>query len=224
MGPPAVTETTIRYLYATTWLPSTTKQDIVAVPGGATTALDTAGNLLHCAMWNLRGQGLMEFEQLRELEDEPVRVFGGRSFSRFKLLDASTTLPGLEGALLHAAASVDPPEGWLQEGIDRVTEEDEGGVRRLVRALNLDNRSPWDSVCNHCLAEAAAAGLVKAKGRLFRKVVFTDLPAVESLRERHDELRAARGAYLDAEPDLTNAVMSDCLRTIADAYSPSLGD
>jgi hypothetical protein len=62
------------------------------------------------------------------------------------------------------------------------------------------------------------------EGRLFKKIVFTDTAAVESLRERHDELRAARGDYLDAEPDLTNAVMSDCLRTVADAYSPDLGD
>ena len=45
-----LTETTIRYVYATTWLPSSTKDHTVAVPGGATTALDTAGNLLHIAM------------------------------------------------------------------------------------------------------------------------------------------------------------------------------
>ena len=209
MGAPALTETTIRYLFATTWLPCDTKQDIVAVPGGATTAIDTAGNLLHIAMWNLRRQGLMQFEQLRAVERERVRVLGGKSFSGFRLLDASARLPGLEGALLDAARSV--------EGAD-------GGVRELVRALDLDNRSPWDSVCNHCFAEASAAGLVATKGRLFRKVVVSDAAAVESLRERHDELRAARGAYLDAEPELTNAAMADCLRTVADAYNPSLGD
>ena len=100
----------------------------------------------------------------------------------------------------------------------------DGGVRALVRALDLDNRSPWGSVCSHCFAEASAAGLVARKGRLFPKIVITDEAAVESLRERHDELRAARGAYLDAEPDLTNAAMADCLQTVADAYQPSLGD
>jgi hypothetical protein len=62
------------------------------------------------------------------------------------------------------------------------------------------------------------------KGRLFRKVVITDAAAVESLRARNDELRAARGAYLDAEPELTNAVIADCLRTVVDAFNPSLGD
>ena len=65
---------------------------------------------------------------------------------------------------------------------------------------------------------------MQVKGRLFKKIVFTDMAAVESLRARHDELRAARGAYLDAEPELTSAVMGDCLRTVADAYSPDLGD
>ena len=58
MGPPALTETTIRYLFATSWLPCDPKQYTVAVPGGATTAIDTGGNLLHIAMWNLRRQGL----------------------------------------------------------------------------------------------------------------------------------------------------------------------
>ncbi len=209
MGPPALTETTIRYLFATSWLPCDPKQYTVSVPGGTTTAIDTGGNLLHIAMWNLRRQGLMEFEQLRPVEKERVRVLGGKSFAGFRLLDASARLPGLEGALLDAARSV---------------EQADGGLRTLVRALDLDNRSPWATVCNHCLAEASAAGLVDTKGRLFRKVVITDAAAVESLRERHDELRAARGAYLDAEPDLTNAAMADCLRTVADAYSPDLGD
>jgi hypothetical protein len=206
---PALTETTIRYLFATSWLPCDSKQDVVAVPGGATTAIDTAGNLLHIAMWNLRRQGLMEFEQLRPVEKERVRVLGGRSFAGYRLLDGSARQPGLEGALLGAAQRL---------------ETNDGGVRALVRALDLDNRSPWDSVCNHCFTEASAAGLVAVKGRLFRKVVISDAAALEALRERHDELRAARGAYLDAEPELTNAAMADCLRTVADAYNPSLGD
>jgi hypothetical protein len=206
VAPPALSETTIRYLFATTWLPCDTKQDIVAVPGGVATAVDAAGNLLHIAMWSLRRQGLMEFEQLRPVEEERVRVLGGRPFATFRLLADGTTLPGLEGALAGAARNA--------------TSED---VRSLVRALDLDNRSPWDTVCNHCFAEAAAAGLVEAKRRLFRMVVFTDIGAVEALRERHDELRAARGAYLDAEPELTLAVMSDCLRAVADAYNPGLG-
>jgi hypothetical protein len=204
-----LSETTIRYLYATTWLPSSSKEHTVAVPGGATTALDTAGNLLHIAMWSLRRQRLMEFEQLRPVQEEKVRVLGGKPFSAFELLDRDATAPGLEGALLDAARTVD--------GDDR-------GVRRLVRALDLDNRSPWNTVCNHCFREAAAAGLVEPKGRLFPKVVFTDMAAVESLRGRNDELRAARGSYLDAEPELTGAVIGDCLRTVADAYSPGLGD
>jgi hypothetical protein len=53
--------------------------------------------------------------------------------------------------------------------------------------------------------------------------VHTDPASVEALRERHDALRAARSAYMDAEPQLSEAVAADCLRTIADAYNPSLG-
>jgi hypothetical protein len=221
---PSLTETTIRYLFATSWLPSNPEEQLVRVPGGSTTGLDTGGNLLHIAMWNLRRQGLMEFEQLREVEVERVTVLGGQSFSRFKLLDGAPKLPGLEGALLEAARSVERREGRVAQAIDRVTDEDENGVRLLVRALDLDNRSPWGTVCSHCFAEASAAGLVELKGRLFRKVVISDPAAVESLRERNDELRAARGAYLEAEPDLTNAVISDCLNVVMRSFSPSLGD
>jgi hypothetical protein len=119
---------------------------------------------------------------------------------------------------LRAAASLRP------HAIDRVTGEDEHGVRLLILTLDLDNRSPWGSVCAHCFAEAAAAGLVETKGRLIRKVAISDQAAVESLRERNEELRAARGAYLDAEPDLTTAVMSDCLHAVSGTYHPSLGD
>jgi hypothetical protein len=204
-----LTEATVRYLFATTWLPPSGSEHSVAVPGGSTRALDTAGNLLHIAMWSLRRERLMDFEQLRPVEEERVRVLGGRPFSAFELLDGGARRPGLEGALLAAAGRAD--------GDDR-------GVRNLVRGLDLDNRSPWNTVCNHCFSEASAAGLVKVKGRLFQKVVFADIAAVEALRERNDELRAARGAYLDAEPELTGAVMSDCLRTVADAYSPDLGE
>lgn len=224
MGPPALTETTIRYLFATSWLPSDSKQDIVAVPGGATTAIDTAGNLLHIALWNLRRQGLMEFVQLRPVEKERVTVLGGRSFTRFELLDESAELPGLEGALLDAARAVARTDARIARAIDRLTNEDQRGVRLLVRALELDNRSPWDSVCNHCFAEASAAGLVNAKGRFFRKVVISDPAAVEALREQGDQLRTARGAYLEAEPELTSAAMADCLHAVSAAYNPSLGD
>jgi hypothetical protein len=75
---PALTETTIRYLFATSWLPSEPSAFRVRVPGGWTTGIDTGGNLLHIALWNLRRQGLMEFEQLRPVEDEPVRFLGRR--------------------------------------------------------------------------------------------------------------------------------------------------
>jgi hypothetical protein len=204
---PELTETTIRWLFATSWLPSDPAERQVAVPGGSTTAIDTGANLLHIAMWNLRRQGLMEFEQLRPVEHERVRILGGKPFSRFEVLDESARLRGLEGALLAAA----------REAVDH-------GVRALVRALDLDERGPWNTVCNHCLSEAAAAGLVEVKGRLFKKVAVRDPATVESLRDRHDDLRAARGAYLAAEPELTGAVSADCLRVMVDAFGPGLGD
>jgi hypothetical protein len=226
VGAPELTETTVRYLFAAEWLPSDTTEIKVPVPGGSTKAIDTAGNLLHIAMWNLRRQGLMDFEQLRPFEEEYIRAFGGSSFSRYSVLHGSPSLPGLEGALLRAAADLEEPDNVFDRAFQRLADEDTRGVRRLVRALDLDNKRPWSTVCNKCFTEAHTAGLVEVKGsRLFgQQVVITDQAAVEALRERHDELRAARGAYLDAEPELTEAVIGDCLRTVIDAYSPHLGD
>jgi hypothetical protein len=206
---PDLTETTVRYVFAVSWLPSSDSEQLVAVPGGATRALDTASSLLHIALWALRRDRVIDFEQIRPVEDEPVRVLGGRSFCRFTLLDRTARRPGLEGALIQAAATV---------------REDDYGVRLLIRALDLDNRGPWKTVCGHCYAEAHAAGLVGTKGRLLKRLVVTDPAAVDALRARHDDLRAARSAYMDEEAELSNAVASDCLRVIADGFSPGGGD
>ena len=71
MSPGELTDATVRYLHATTWLPEAGNEWSVAVPGGSTRAVDTAGNLLHIAMWSLRREGLMEFEQLRPWRRSP---------------------------------------------------------------------------------------------------------------------------------------------------------
>ena len=103
---PELTETTIRYLYATTWLPYDPKEHSVAVPGGETTALDTAANLLHSALWNLSRQGVIDFHQVRAVENEKVRVLGGRSFARFEFRDPRVELRGLEGHCHGGCADV----------------------------------------------------------------------------------------------------------------------
>jgi hypothetical protein len=223
-APPDLTETTVRYVFAASWLPSSDSERLVAVPGGATKALDTASSLLHIALWALRRDRVIDFEQLRPIEDEPVRAFGGRSFSRFTLLDRTARRAGLEGALIQAAATVGPAERWHDRKIADASKEDHYGMRLLIRALDLDNRGPWKTVLGHCYAEAHAAGLVGMKGRLLKRLIVTDPAAVEALRARHGELRAARSAYMDQESELSMAVASDCLRVIADGFSPGGGD
>jgi len=203
MAPPELTVTTIRYLFATSWLPRSESEQLVAVPDSGTTAWDTAANLLHTALWNLRRQGVIDFHQLRPVEEEKVVVLGGRSFARFEFRDPGVELRGLEGALLRAARKV---------------EQDDYGVRHLVRAMDLRYQAPWGTVTAHCFAEAAAAGLVEEKGWAIKRVEIIDPEAVASLRERNDELRAARKADMEREPDLHHAVIADCLRALYSAY------
>lgn len=221
MDAPKLTVTTIRYLFATSWLPCDSSEWTVAVPGGSVTALDAAGNLLHTALWNLRRQGVLDFEQIRPVERERVAVLGGRSFARFSFADPGVDLRGLEGALIRAARTVEPSEGAIERAIDRATGEEARGVRRLVAALDLHSRAPWETVVAHCFAEAARAGLVERKGWLVKKVLVVDEAAVAPLRERNDELRAARREDMEREPALHDAVIADCLHAVRWALSDS---
>ena len=222
MEPPKLTATTIRYLYATTWLPGADgggREHTVQVPAGKTRALDTAANLIHTALWNLRRQGVFDFEQLRPVENESVMVLGSRSFTRFEFRDPGIDLRGLEGALIRAARKVRASDGVIDRAIQRVTDEDEHGMRRLIYAMDLNHRAPWLTVTSHCFVEAKAAGLVEETGWATKKVKIVDEASVESLRERNDELRAARKADMDREPDLHHAVIADGVMAVNWAMS-----
>ena len=216
---PLVTATTALYLFATSWLPCDDDQPTVAVPGGRTTALDTGANLLHAALWNLQRQGAIAFEQIRSVQKESVTVLGGRSFARFHMLMPDARVRGLEGAVLNASRRHAEPDNWLTARINRAAKEDEQGLRSLIYAMDLESRAPWATVVGHCFNEAAAAGLVAMKGRLFGKLVITDAEAIASLQPYADEMRAARRAEMEREPALHDAIVADCLHALAWAHN-----
>jgi hypothetical protein len=191
----------------------------VKVPRALVEGLDTGANLLNLAVWSLREQGLVQVEQLRPVEDEPVRVMGGQSFARVMALGKGEDLPGLEGALL-AKAREDPQEGALARLADRLSGDDEHGLRGLLLSLDMGNGAPWAGVVGYCFAEARAAGLVDQKG-LFRKLVITDPAAVEALRGRDAEIAAARKRYREEQKELDHAVIADCLLALDWAHNPS---
>jgi hypothetical protein len=60
---------------------------------------------------------------------------------------------------------------------------------------------------------------VDHKGWAIKPVAMTDQPAIESVRERNDELRAACKADMEREPHLHNVVAADCLHAVKGAYS-----
>lgn len=219
-----LTNTTVRYLFASTWAPRDDSGWTMPVPGAQVDGLDTAGNLLNLAVWSLREQELVEVQQLRPVETERVTVYGGRSFARLRALDEHAQLPGLEGALL-AKAREKPEEGVLGrlgEALDKkLSGDDEDGLRGHVLALDLHDRAPWATVAGYCVGEARAAGLVEVKGRIFKKPVITDPAAVEKLKARDAEIVAARTKYRERETELDNAVISDCLHAVSWAYQSS---
>lgn len=185
------------------------------------------GNLLHNAIWDLQNQGILEVEQVRPVVKENFVVLGGKSFSRFTVLDPQAERPGLEGALLRSARELAEPDNWLSRKIQAATGEDDTGTRRLVLALHLNSKHPWDSVARFCLDEAVAAGLLRIdKKGLFsrKKIAIADEAAVEALRAANDEIRAARLADFEDHKDWHDAVLSDCIAALDWAYNPPGSD
>jgi hypothetical protein len=178
-----------------------------------------AGNLLDVALWTLGEDGLIEVEQRRPYAVEKVGgVMGGSSFTRVTMLDPVTTRPGLEGAVLDAAreqADERSAAGRLVDrAINRLSGDEQGGLRSVVRTLDIEGSEPWVDVGGYCIAEAVAAGLAKTEGRLRPKPVITNPAVVEELEPRLAESRAARRAYRDREEELDNCVLADCLHAL----------
>ena len=168
MGPPALTETTIRYLYATTWLPSQHQ--------GAHRR--RSGRRDHCARHR------REPAPHRDVEPAPAGTYGVRAAAAGRKRAGEgarrQAVLGLQAAHRARNAPGSRAPCWTLPGR-------RAGRRRPARpGAGARPRQPLavGSVCNHCFGEAAAAGLVETKGRLFRKVVFTDQGTVESLRGR----------------------------------------
>ena len=197
----------MRYLFAASWAPHDSGAWTVKVPGATVAGMDTAGNLLNLAIWSLREQGLIDLEQLRAVEREQALLLGGDPFARMTPRSGEAHPPGLEGRVLDAARAA------AQTGDVR-----DLGVRRIVLQLDLPHQGPWTKVTGVCFAEANAAGLVAAKGRLFKKPVITDAAGVDALRPRDEEIVTARQVYREQNGDLDVAVTGDCLSALRWAY------
>lgn len=213
-----LTATTVRYLFASTWAPPS-KGLSIKVPGAEVDGPDTADDLLNLAIWSLREQGLIEVEQLRPYKVEQAGgLLGGKSFARIRPLPGEALrLGGLEGALLTKAREK-PEEGALgsldDKLADLVSVDDDLGARRLVLQLGIGGSAPWKAVAGFCFREAAAAGLVGEKGRLFKKLVIVDPAGVEALKKRDAEIVAARKRYREEQEELDHAVMADSIQAL----------
>ena len=189
------------YLFATEWLPAADGDWEVEVPGGARSALDTAGNLLQVALWHMRRDGVIALEQVRPVDPEWTVTLGGESFVRFTVLTPNAERAGLEGAVLRAARK----------------DKDEDALRRIVLALDLHDRAPWTTVTAHCFAELDE--LIEERGRLVKKIEIVDAEGVEKLRPEFAQIRAERRADMDQAPELYDAVIADCIAAVNWAHS-----
>ena len=202
MEPPVLTASTVSYLFASEWAPPNESWPL-HVPNATVDGPTTAGNLLNLAIWRLLDKDVVTVEQLRPYEVEKVGLLRKPSFARLTLIDPAVELPGLQGALLRV----------LKANPD----EDDRGIRRLIARLDLAWQGPWTAAAGYCLGEAKAAGVAELGGRRWhpiRKPVITNSAAHEALRPLHAEIRRERKAYREANEELDNAVLADCLHAL----------
>lgn len=216
-----LTVSTVAYLFAAEWAPEPDSQWKLGVPGGVVDGFGLGAGLLSVAIWSLQREGLVALEQLRPVADEPELKLGGRSFVRMTALDVgAASPPGVEGALLAAAR--DRQRQGLgarlsrigARFIDRLSGEDEFGVRGAVLALKLHERHPWTTVADLCLAELRDAGLGKLDGQ---KTILNPL-GIEDNRERWRQLAEERERDRAAAPGLALAVHRDCNAAVRWAF------
>ncbi len=218
--PPDLTVTTVWYLLAPEWMPSDQSSWTMSAPGNVkVNGPDFAANLLDVAIWTLREEGLVQLEQRRPYAAERVGgVMGGSSFIRLTLSVPTATRAGLEGGLLDAAREQAEERGaggrMVDRIVDRLSGDEQGGLRNVVRSLDVHGSEPWAGVGAYCLAEAAAAGLARLEGRLRPEPVITDAAAVDGLQPRLAQSRAARRAYREREEELDNCILADCIQGV----------
>ena len=215
-----LTSSTVRWLFAADWAEAPSGGQPMRVPGAKVSGLETAASLLTIAVWSLGDRGLVETEQIRPIERERVVTMGGKSFARVRPLPGEALrLGGLEGALLSKAR--EPASAGLLGRFDdmladKLSGDDEHGLRGLVLSLELNSGQPWVSVANYARDQARAAGLVELEGRIRRKPVIADPGAIESLRARDREIAEARRRYREREaPELDQAVFADCVAAVS---------
>jgi hypothetical protein len=198
---PAVTPTTVFYLFASEWAPPNESWPLY-VPGATVDGPTTAGNLLNLALWCLRGRRSIDIESVRPYEVEKAGRVHKASFAEVTVLEREAQLPGLEGKLLETA---------------RTASDEDRGVRRLVQLLELAYQAPWTNVGGYCLGEANAVGIAELGGRAWhpiRKPVITDESALEALRPKYEEYSDARREFRQNREELDNAVLADCTHAV----------
>jgi hypothetical protein len=216
---------TIAYLFAADWAPPPDSSWKLSVPGAEVDGFATAGNLVYVAVWSLRKQGLIEVEQLRPVESEHGLLLGGRSFVRLTARGGDDRMAGIEGALLEAAR--DRQDQGLgarisrvgARAVDRMSGEDEFGLRGAVLALDLHSRHPWTTVAEICLAELREVGLAKFRDDDRHKPTVLNPAAFDQYRARHAELVQQRADDRTAEPELDEAISRDCDAAIRWAFT-----
>ena len=229
MAAPVLTASAVSYLYAGEWAPPPESGSAwtMSAPGGDVDGVAAAANLLNVAIWRLGEQGLVSIRQLRPVTEERVVTLGGKSFARLEATAHGAEPPGLEGRLLAAARDRQRHGLGARIGrigarlFDRMSEEDEYGVRGLVLALDLNSRHPWSTVAGICRQELCEAGLARMEGGALGRRWILDPAALEANRDHGREIRAAREAYRHRAPDLDDAVAADCAAAIRWAYSTS---
>lgn len=211
MATAEISATSYFYLFATKWLPNDPMKGTVCVPGGRVIEADAFANLIHCALWQLESFRILELQMMSEARNEVIRIGAANSNVniRFVIPPPRRTLTGLEAQLFIAARSL--VEEKMEDPDTPIGSPDalDIGLRRLLGRLCRGTHHPWNRVADPCYTELHPLHIIESKGWLIPKVIVTDKAGVAALEPRFDELRAQRGALIEQQKSLTNAIVAD---------------
>ncbi|MGD9571567.1 MAG: hypothetical protein AB7V62_06790 [Thermoleophilia bacterium] len=197
--PERLSTVAVFYLFAADWLPHDDRDDRdVAVPGGRATMFPAYAHLAGVVLWDLHRRWMADLAVIRPVAAEPVRVMGGASCVQVSLAAGGEPVgrvAGIAARVLELVRTAESPA--------------DNELRRLLARLPERDPMPWGSLASWPHTEVAEAGLVRQRGRMRPRIEIADPAAVERVRPRFEELRAAHVAFTGKHPDLHRAVLHD---------------
>jgi hypothetical protein len=164
--------------------------------------------LLAVSVWDLRERGVVALAPTGDLVPDAAKL-------RIEVVNEEKR-PSVEGKLLAGARG---EKGKLAVGS---AAGEHGTLLRAIADIRMASYSdPWSAFCRMWRGEAVDAGYVKLRGLPGRRRPKADPGALAKLDSRFGQIMDGWIAFKEAEPDLEEALRTDCFAGIEAHYTPT---